>query len=661
MMSKIRVYELAKMLGKSNKELLDHLADLGVDVKTHMSSIDNETARLLEEVLAEDKPDTVQKPEKEERKVIKSATFEVSSGSTVKAVAELLGIKPAEAVARLVNAGLMVPADSPVDDRCLSALGESFGVVLTLACPDSDQEGESGVCEVIKRGPFTGADMEPRPPIVTVMGHVDHGKTTLLDFIRKTNITAREAGGITQHIGASIVQHEGKKIVFLDTPGHEAFTAMRARGAQATDVAILVVAADDGVMPQTREAINHAKAAGVPIVVAINKVDKPAAKPDRVRQQLSDVGLAPEEWGGSTIMVEVSAKSGQGIPQLLEMILLVAEMEELKADPTARPEGVVVEAKLDRGKGAVATVLVQQGSLCKGDIVLFDSAWGKIRAMLDAEGSPIDCAGPSTPVEILGLTAVPQPGETFRAVQTEREARDALGAREQEARSALQGGPRKLTLEELYSQLKEGEIPLLNLLLKCDVQGSGEALAASLEKMATNEVGINIVHRGVGGIAESDVMLASASNAVIIGFNVRPDANAKRAAEAEGVQIRLYNIIYDAIDDVKAALEGMLKPNIRENTLGQAEVRQVIRVPKAGNVAGSYVLEGVIRRNARIRLIRNGIVVWDGSLANLRRFKDDAREVAAGYECGISLSNYQDVTEGDILEAYEIIEEKRHL
>ncbi|HOO88412.1 MAG TPA: translation initiation factor IF-2, partial [Synergistales bacterium] len=479
--------------------------------------------------------------------------------------------------------------------------------------------------------------------------------------IRKTNITAREAGGITQHIGASIVMHEGRRIVFLDTPGHEAFTSMRARGAQATDVAVLVVAADDGVMPQTREAINHAKAAGVPIVVAINKVDKPAAKADRVRQQLSDVGLAPEEWGGSTIMVEVSAKSGQGIPQLLEMILLVSEMEDLKADPTVRPEGVVVEAKLDKGKGPVATVLVQQGSLCKGDIVLFDTAWGKIRAMIDAEGNPIDCAGPSTPVEILGLTAVPQPGEVFKAVENERIARDALSVKEQEVRNAQQSGPRKLTLEELYSQLKEGDIPQLNLLLKCDVQGSSEALAASLEKLATNEVGINIVHRGVGRIAESDVMLASASNAVIIGFNVRPDANAKKVAESEGVQVRLYDIIYDAIDDVKAALEGMLKPTIRENTLGQAEIRQVIRVPKAGNVAGSYVLEGVIRRNAKARLVRNGIVLWDGSLANLRRFKDDAREVAAGYECGISLSNFQDFFFFKQKTAYEIIEEKRHL
>lgn len=661
-MSKIRVYELAKLLGKSNKELLDILIDLGVDVKSHMSSIDNDIAQLVEESLRGASGTEGPGKKEEERSVIKTDSYEVSKGSTVKAVAQLIGISPAEAVKCLISAGLMVPADSPVDEKSLKVLQDAYNVVLTMACEDdAENEGADGTCTVIKRPRFHGDHMEPRPPIVTVMGHVDHGKTTLLDFIRKTNITAREAGGITQHIGASTVMHEGKEIVFLDTPGHEAFTSMRARGAQATDIAILVVAADDGVMPQTREAINHAKAAGVPIIVAINKVDKPAAKPDRVRQQLSDVGLAPEEWGGNTIMVEVSAKSGQGMSQLLEMILLVAEIEELKADPTVKPRGVVVEAKLDKGKGPVATVLVQEGTLCKGDILLFDSACGKIRAMIDSEGKMIDCAGPSTPVEILGLATVPQPGEVFTSVENERIARDALSSREQDLRNAQQGGPRKLSLEDLYSQLKEGDIPQLNLLLKCDVQGSSEALAASLEKMATNEVGINIVHRGVGRIAESDVMLASASNAVIIGFNVRPDANAKKVAESEGVQVRLYTIIYDAIDDVKAALEGMLKPTIKENTIGQAEIRQVIKVPKAGKIAGSYVLEGVIRRNAKARLIRGGIVLWDGSLSNLRRFKDDAKEVAAGYECGISLSNYQDFEEGDILEAYEIVEEKRHL
>ncbi len=661
-MSKIRVYELAKILDKSNRELIEILNGLGVEVKSHMSSIEDDIAQMVEDSLHESAAPAGAEKKDEDKTVIKTDFYAVTEGSTVKAVAELIGISPAEAVKCLISAGLMIPADAPLDEKGLKVLGDAYKVALSLVCDDGEEDGESEdkTCEVIKRPVPGGEHLEPRPPIVTVMGHVDHGKTTLLDFVRKTNITAREAGGITQHIGASTVRHEGKDIVFLDTPGHEAFTSMRARGAKATDIAILVVAADDGVMPQTREAINHAKAAGVPVIVAINKIDKPAAKAERVRQQLSDVGLAPEEWGGNTIMVEVSAKSGEGIPQLLEMVLLVAEMEELKADPTVNPKGIVVEAKLDRGKGPVATVLVQEGTLCKGDIILFNSACGKIRAMIDSDGNTIDCAGPSTPVEVLGLTAVPQPGEVFTSVENERTARDILNAREQEIRNAQQS-PKKATLEDLYSRLKEGEVPQLNILLKSDVQGSGEALAASLEKMATNEVGINIVHRGVGRIAESDVMLASASGAVIIGFNVRPDANAKRIAESEGVQIRLYDVIYDAIDDVRAALEGMLKPTIKENTIGQVEIRQIIKVPRSGKIAGSYVLEGVVRRNSRVRLVRGGIVLWDGSISNLRRFKDDAREVAAGYECGISLSNYQDFAEGDILEVYEIIEEKRYL
>ncbi|MGI6784421.1 MAG: translation initiation factor IF-2 [Aminivibrio sp.] len=662
-MSKIRVYELAKILDKSNKELLEILKDLGVEVKSHMSSIEDDIAQMVEDSLAESSSPAGGEKKDEDKTVIKTDFYAVAEGSTVKSVAQLIGISPAEAVKCLISAGMMIPADAPLNEKGLKVLGDAYKVTLSLVCDDEagEESDEAGVCEVIKRPAPSGERLEPRPPIVTVMGHVDHGKTTLLDFVRKTNITAREAGGITQHIGASTVHHEGKDIVFLDTPGHEAFTSMRARGAKATDIAILVVAADDGVMPQTREAINHAKAAEVPIIVAINKIDKPAAKPERVRQQLSDVGLAPEEWGGNTIMVEVSAKSGEGIPQLLEMVLLVAEMEELKADPTANPRGIVVEAKLDRGKGPVATVLVQEGTLCKGDTLLFNSACGKIRAMIDSDGNNIDCAGPSTPVEVLGLTAVPQPGEVFTSVENERIAKDILSAREQELRSAQQGPLKKATLEDLYSRMKEGEVPQLNILLKSDVQGSGEALAASLEKMATNEVGINIIHRGVGRIAESDVMLASASGAVIIGFNVRPDANAKRIAESEGVQVRLYDVIYDAIDDVRAALEGMLKPTIKENTIGQVEIRQIIKVPRAGKIAGSYVLEGVVRRNSRVRLIRGGIVIWDGSISNLRRFKDDAREVTAGYECGISLSNYQDFAEGDILEVYEIIEEKRYL
>lgn len=663
-MSKIRVYELAKMLGISNKDLLTMLEDLGIEAKTHMSSIDNDVAQLIEEAIHDKKTQQPPIAEKEETKVKEKLIISVRETATVKDVATQMGIPVAEAVKALVDEGIMAPAGTQVNESILVVLGEAYDVDFEFEESTSTsketvaEEGQS-----VSRGKpiFHGDHMELRPPIVTVMGHVDHGKTTLLDYIRKTNITAREAGGITQHIGASTVMYEDKKIVFLDTPGHEAFTAMRARGAQATDIAILVVAADDGLMPQTREAINHAQAAGVPIVVAVNKIDKPAARPDRVRQQLSDVGLVPEEWGGDTIMVDVSAKSGEGVPQLLEMVLLVAEMGELKADPTVTPEGIVIEANLDKGKGPVATVIVQQGTLRKGDIILLDTTWGKIRAMLDARGRQLAKAGPSTPVEVLGLTSVPQPGEHFILVDSEKTARDEISKREQEKRDSEGTAAKRLTLEELYSQMKEGEIPQLNLLVKSDVQGTNEALCAALEKMGTNEVGINIIHRGVGRIAESDIMLATASNAVVIGFNVRPDKNAQKIAETEGVQIRLYDVIYDVIDDIKAALEGMLAPTIREEVIGQAEIRQVIKVPKAGKIAGCYVTEGTIKRNAKVRIIRDGVVLWAGALANLKRFKDEAKEVNAGYECGVNFTNYQDFREGDIIEAFEIVEEKRHL
>ncbi len=499
-----------------------------------------------------------------------------------------------------------------------------------------------------------------RPPIVTVMGHVDHGKTTLLDYIRHSNVTAQEAGGITQHIGAYIVMHEGRPIVFLDTPGHEAFTAMRARGANVTDIVILVVSADDGVMPQTKEAINHIKAAGVPLVVAINKIDKPTANPDRVRQQLSELGVYLEGWGGEVGAVEVSAKTGKGVPDLLERVLLEAEMQELKGNPSAKPEGVVIEARLDKGKGPVATVIVKDGTLKHGDIVLFNSAWGKTRALFDWAGKPVKKAGPSIPVEILGLDEVPQPGETFKVVKSDREARAALmeiKAHERDAGTQA----KRASLEDLYSQLQEGQIPHLSLVVKCDVQGSLEALCASLEKLATNEVGVSIVHKGVGRIAESDVMLASTSNAVIIGFNVRPDANAKRSAEVSGVEIRVYNVIYDVIDDVKAAMSGLLKPVLREETLGEIEIREIFKVPKAGKIAGCHVMQGVIKRSAKVRVIRDGIVIWDGHIATLRHFKDEAREVKTGMDCGVALEGYQDFEVGDVLEAYDVIEERRSL
>jgi translation initiation factor IF-2 len=659
----MRVYELAKILGKNNKDLMKILEDLGIEVKTHMSSIENDVAQLVEDALTETPP----KKEPEDAADAEKSKIVLGEKDTIKTAAEKIGITSAEAVKVLMSSGIMIPATSAVDEKTLEALGKAFNVEFELP-PKIDSLPDAAIVAPAKQSRKTTSAKEsrdqrnlvPRPPIVTVMGHVDHGKTTLLDTIRHTNVTAREAGGITQHIGAYIVVHNKKPIVFLDTPGHEAFTAMRARGADVTDIVILVVAADDGVMPQTREAIDHVKAAGVSIAVAVNKVDKPNAKPDRVRQQLSDLGLVPEEWGGDVIMVDVSAKAGEGIDQLLEMVLLVAEMQELKGDSKASPEGVVIEAELDKGKGPVATVIVRQGTLRRGDVVLFNTAWGKIRALIDTTGKNVDEAGPSIPVEILGLTDVPQPGETFVVVPSEREARDRFSdtlALQRDVSAPV----RKISLEDLYSQMKEGHIPQLNLVVKCDVQGSVEALCASLEKMATDEVGISIVHKGVGRIAESDVMLASASNAVIIGFNVRPDANAKKIAEADGVEIRFYDVIYDAIDDVKSAMEGLLKPTLREQRQGEVEIREIFKIPKAGKIAGCHVLQGLVRRSSRVRVVRSGIVIWDGTITSLRHFKDEAREVKAGFDCGIAFAGFQNFEENDILESYEVVEEKRTL
>ena len=655
-MSKIRVYELAKMLGLSNKELMRILKDLGVDVKTHMSSIDAETAQIIEESLGETKASSKSSEAKEKSK----RTINVPSGASVSDVAKALGVKPAEAVKALLEAGKMVPAGVVAGPEIMDILSKVFDVEIVLA-DSAEEEQEKDKLEFLQKKKPEGKNLQPRAPIITVMGHVDHGKTSLLDYVRKTKVTEREAGGITQHIGASTLEYNGRKIVFLDTPGHEAFTSMRARGAQVTDIVILVVAADDGVMPQTVEALNHAKASGVPIVVAVNKIDKPEARPDRVRQQLSEHGLIPEEWGGDTIFVDISAKTGVGVDQLLEMVLLVADMNELKADPTVPPRGVIIEAKLDRGKGPVATVIVQEGTLRVGNILVSETSWGKIRAMIDDRGRTLKEAGPSTAVEILGFNDVPSPGETFKVVSAEKEARALVDRVIQEEKAASAKAERHITLEELYDKMSEGETPALRLVLKCDVQGSLEALKGSLKKLQTEEVEIDFIHEGVGRISESDVMLASASDAIIIGFNVRPDAKAKKLAEAEGIQIRLYNVIYDLIDDVKSALEGMLAPTLREQTLGQAEIRAVFKVPKIGKVAGCYVLEGVIRRNAKVRIVRGGIVIWNGSLDTLKRFKDDVREVAAGYECGMSFTNFQDFNEGDIVEAYEVVEEKRTL
>jgi len=673
------------MLELDYKEMIRILSELNFEVKSHMSSLDDEVVEIVKKkVLSKVNEDSHKKtkPEKknlreelpEETKIVAPASQltpeytppatrrvkKIKSSPSVRDVAEAIGISAAEAVKTLISKGLMLAATAPADDRVLLIFSDKYNVRFEKEIVDTPRkEITPQPKHPDKRKHQPKGTLLPRAPVVAVMGHVDHGKTTLLDSIRNTKFTSREVGGITQYIGASVVRHEGKKIVFLDTPGHEAFTAMRARGAQATDVVILVVAADDGIMPQTKEAIAHVKAANVPIVVAVNKVDKPAAKPDRVRQQLSDVGLVPEEWGGDVIMVDVSAKFGNGLPDLLEMLLLVAEMRELKADPTAAPSGVVIEAELDKGKGPVATVIVQNGTLRRGDVVLFDTTWGKIRALVDSAGKTTDKATPSTPVEILGLTAVPQPGEKFITVENEREAREMLAKKQLGLME--QNLNRRVSLEGIFSQMKEGEVPHLNLVIKCDVQGSAEALSASLEKLSTNEVGINIIHKGVGRISEADVTLAAAANAVVIGFNVRPDVNAKRIADENGIEIRFYDIIYSAIEEIKSALEGLLKPTFREEALGEVEIRQIFKVPKIGRVAGCYVKSGVVRRTSRVRVVRKGIVLWDGGILSLRRIKDEAREVRAGLECGINLAGFHDFEEEDILEVYEILEEKRHL
>ena len=498
--------------------------------------------------------------------------------------------------------------------------------------------------------------LTPRPPVVVVMGHVDHGKTSLLDAIRKTNVTSSEAGGITQHIGAYQVQINNQPITFLDTPGHAAFTSMRARGAQVTDIAVLVVAADDGIMPQTVEAINHAKAAGVQIIVAINKIDKPTANPEKVKQELTEYELVPEEWGGDVICVPVSAKSGEGIESLLEMILLVAETQELAANPDRLARGTVIEAKLDRGRGPVATILVQNGTLHTGDVVIAGTALGRVRVMLDDKGSRIDQAGPSTPVEITGLAEVPAAGDVLNAVEDEKLAKELVDKRRFEAKEEQFQTYQKVTLDNLFSQISEGEMKELPIIVKADVDGSVEAVRQSLEKLSNDEVRVRVIHGAVGAINESDVMLANASNAIIIGFNVRPDATAKESAERDNVDMRLYRVIYDAINEVTDALKGMLAPKTRDKELGRAEVRQVYKISSVGTVAGCYVLDGKLTRNALIRVVRDGIIVADDKVEGLKRFKDDAKEVTAGYECGVTLSKFSDIKEGDIFEAYEIEE-----
>ena len=581
----------------------------------------------------------------EERKAQEAIATEIelSGPLTVKELAEKMGREVSEIIKKLMLLGVMASINQEVDVDTATIVAEDFGVTVTEVEPEEDP---TDIIE-IEDAPET---LKPRPPVVTIMGHVDHGKTSLLDVIRQTNVTAGEAGGITQHIGAYQVRYNDNKITFLDTPGHEAFTAMRLRGAKSTDIAVLVVAADDGVMPQTIEAINHAKSADVPIIVAINKMDKPGANPDHVKQQLSEHGLLPEEWGGDVIMVPVSAKKKQGIDDLLENILLVAEVMELKANPNRKAYGVVIEAQLDKGRGAVCTVLVQKGSLRVGDTVLAGTAYGKVRAMTNERGEKVKVARPSMPVEILGFSEVPQAGEIIYGMD-DNEARTIAEKRIAKQRVQELQDTHKVTLDDIFNQIQQGELKDLNIIIKADVQGSVEALRQSLEGIKNPEVRIVIVHAAVGAINESDIMLASASNAIVMGFNVRPDANVRRAAENEKVDLRTYRVIYDAINDVESAMRGMLAPQFKEVVVGRAEVRQVISTPKA-IVAGSYVTEGRITNDSEVRLIRDGIVVFEGKVDSLRRFKDEVKEVKTSFECGISLEGYRDIKEGDVIEAY---------
>jgi translation initiation factor IF-2 len=704
----MRVHELAKELGVTSKELLVTLEQMGVSGKSASSSVPEDIVPRLRasggkataapprsrEVLepppqprrakpkraaaakppapvpaAAPVPATVEapaptRPPARKRVPEKPAeppapsgpVLQVVHGATPQVIAEKLDRSPAEIVKILFMAGEMATATTSLTDDAIRVIADELDYTADIVGIEDELKLEEQEDEEAEQGALV-----PRAPVVTIMGHVDHGKTKLLDAIRSTDVVAGEFGGITQHIGAYQAHAGDREITFIDTPGHEAFTAMRARGAGVTDIVVLVIAADDGVMPQTVEALDHAKAANVPIIVAVNKIDKDDADPNRVRTQMVERGVVPSEWGGDYEFVDVSAKANLNLDALLDTILVVADLEELKGDPTGRARGTVLEAHLDRGRGPVATVLVQKGTLQVGDALIAGTAYCRIRAMQDENGRPADIAGPSKPVQILGWSHVPSAGDDFREVDDEREARHLAEEREAKTRQAELVTAKRKTLEDLMRETGRAEVIDLNLIVKADVQGSVQALEDSLLKLPQEEVRVNIVRAGAGGITENDVTLAMASDAIIVGFNVRPSAGARELAESEGVDIRTYRVIYDAIDDVKAALSGLLKPEQRERILGEAEVRQTFRVPKLGVVAGSYVRSGVIRRNASVRLVRDGVIVYDGKIGSLRRFKDDAAEVREGFECGIGLENYQDVKEGDIIEAYEVEEFARSI
>lgn len=663
----VRVYELAKRHGLSSKELIKALEDFGVPVKNHMSTLDPETIMLVEseldpqqeisedveknveatpeievDIIPEKEADLTPETAKEEKPA--DTPLQVQEGVTVSVLASTLNLQPTQLIMQLMKLKVMASINQSLDYQTLLILGEhyGFGVVRQKTLEEQlllDQEDPP-------------ESLVARAPVITIMGHVDHGKTSLLDSIRQSNVSESEAGNITQHIGAYHVELENGNIVFLDTPGHAAFTAMRARGAQATDIVVLIVAADDGVMPQTIEAINHAKAAQVPIVVAINKIDVPGARSDYVKQQLVENELVPEEWGGQTICVEVSAIEGTGIELLLEMLLLEAALLELKANPHKLARGVVIEAQVDKGRGAVATVLVQSGTLQVGDAFVSGRYSGRVRAMMSDDGKRIKNAGPSTPVEVLGFTGVPEAGDLFYAVESEKDARAISEERQDKHRISKLGTHSHVSLDDLFQQIQEGDIKELNVIVKGDVQGSVQAISESLVKLSTGEVKINIIHEAAGGITETDILLASASDAIVVGFNVHPTTEAVKATEVEGIDVRTYTVIYDIISDIRAAMEGLLDPEVREVIIGRAEVREIFKVPRIGLVAGSYVNWGRITFNQPLRVLRENRLIYEGKVDSLRRFKDNVNEVQANYECGIGIDEFDDIKIGDVLECY---------
>jgi len=698
-MSKKRIYEYAKELNVKSKEIIDELKKMDVEVSNHMQALEDGQIKMLDKKFKssqneenkkqntqnnhqkqQSKKDNNQNKSNSKKKNNKnsknnknnknnnkgknnksaaepkemSSKITYEEGITVGELADKLNIESSGIIKKLFLLGIVANINQSLDEETLELIADDYGVEI---------EKEVVVNEEDLTTYFDDEEDDPdaieRPAVVTIMGHVDHGKTTLLDSIRNTKVTAGEAGGITQHIGAYQIENNGKKITFLDTPGHAAFTTMRARGAQVTDITILVVAADDGVMPQTIEAINHAKEADVPTIVAVNKVDKPTANPDRVMQELTEYGLIPEDWGGDTIFVPLSALNGDGIDDLLEMIGLVAEVQELKANPDKQAVGTVIEAELDKSRGPAASLLVQNGTLHVGDSIVVGNTYGRVRAMVNDLGQRIKTAGPSTPVEITGINDVPQAGDRFVIFKDEKQARRIGEARHEASVIQQRQESKNVSLDNLFEQMKQGEMKDLNVIIKGDVQGSVEALAASLMKIDVEGVNVRIIHTAVGAINESDVTLANASNGIIVGFNVRPDAGAKRAAEAENVDMRLHRVIYNVIEEIESAMKGLLDPEFEEQVIGQAEVRQTFKVSKVGTIAGSYVTEGKITRNAGVRVIRDGIVQFEGELDTLKRFKDDAKEVSQGYECGITIANFNDIKEGDIIEAFEMVEIER--